>query len=708
LKQLFVTLGILAIAGGLEAAPVTYTFSGTTQNAMNINNGSNVGSVPAGTPFTGSFTYDDAQTGTQVAYHGGTHGTYSFTDMSLTVFGSTVSFGPGIIDLFFHLTLVPAVSYPTGDSFYVNFNAPSGASYPVAPGGLINGAAFNWVQLALVDNTGTAFTSAALPATLNFSSFQSQFIEFNYGTAGIALGAGNTSTIQPFSTLVNTAAVPPTITTTSLPAGTWGVPYNLAVTATAPNVDPVTLAVTGLPAGLSFNGTSIIGAPGAVGTSNVSITATDTVTKLTTSSTLPLVVHDAVMTFNPSLPNGVANAAYSASFTPATGGTGLFTYSATGLPAGLTLSGNLVSGTPAAASVSTVTLTAADTAGTTISVPVTLTISAPVPVSCSGSNAVESAYVARNPGYVVVNGGLNLLDHLWTTNLTATNTTFVGGLINWYQNGLILSWTGTVDPTGCILTQLTVAPAVTIATTSLAVGTIGVAYTAPVTVSWGVAPYSITLAGLPAGLTYSGGNISGTPGAVGTFTVTITAVDKTGASTTKALSLTVLDQTIGFAPVLPAGTVGTSYRATLSATGYGPFVFGATGLPAGLTLNGSTISGTPTAAGSSTVSLTATDAALAVATVSLTLTINPASTTPKYTIPDESQGKITAIAPDYSYLMVGRKKLIWSSTTHIQVNTNGVDLHTVTSFVKIGMVVQWKGLRNAATNTVLTSQLEIN
>jgi len=337
----------------------------------------------------------------------------------------------------------------------------------------------------------------------------------------------------------------------------------------------------------------------------------------------------APIVFSPTLANGTANAAYSSAFATASGGTGVFTYTATGLPAGLTLTGNVVSGTPLAAGVSSVTLKATDTSSKSVSATVTLTISAPV------------------------------------------------------------------------------APLM-IATTSLPGATAGVAYTAPVTVSGGVAPYTVTLSGLPKGLTYSGGNVTGTPAAVGTFSVSVTAVDATGATAAKTLSLTVLDQTIGFAPALPAGTVGTPYSATLSASGFGPFVYGATGLPAGLTLSGNTISGTPTAAGSSAVGLTATDAAKTVAAVSVTLTINASSATPSYTIEDESQGKITAIASDYSYLMVGAKKLIWSAATHIQVNTNSVDLHTVTSFVKVGMGVQWKGLRNKATDTVLTSQLEIN
>jgi len=707
LKTCFLTLLMLLGATLTQAANVTYQFTGATQNLMTVNNGTVSGSIPVGTPFSGSFTFDNAQTGTQVAYHGGTHATYTFTNMSLTMAGSTVSLGPGTIDLFYHLTLNPAVSYPYGDSFYVNFNGATFGSGGLAPSGPIGGLPFSWLGFALVDYTGTAFTSPALPANLNFSSFQSQFIEFLFQNINV----GTTSMIQNISTLANTSsAVPPTITTTALPPGVFAVPYNVAISASAPNSDPITLSVTGLPAGLTFNGTSIVGAPGAVGTSSVTITVTDSVTQLATSSTLPLVINDAAISFNPTLPNGVSSAAYSASFTPATGGTGLFTYTASGLPAGLTLTGNLVSGTPAAAGVSTVTLTAKDTAGSSISVAVTLTISAPVPVPCSGSNAVESAYVPRTPGYIVVNGGLNLLDHLWTTNLNASNTTFLGGLANWFQNGLIVSWNGTVDPTGCILTNLTVAPAVTITTSTLAGGTAGVAYTAPVAVAWGVSPYTVTVSGLPAGVTYTGGNIAGTPSVIGTFAVTVTAVDGVGATATKALTLSVLDQSISFVPALSAGTVGTAYSATLSATGFGPFKFTATGLPAGLTLAGSTISGTPTTAGASTVTLTATDAAGTVATAQATVTINaaPVSTGGNYTIEDESSGKITAIAPDLSYLMVGTKKLIWNSATHIQVNTNDADLHTVTSFVKVGMLVQWKGLRDKATNTVLTSQLEIN
>jgi hypothetical protein len=135
------------------------------------------------------------------------------------------------------------------------------------------------------------------------------------------------------------------------------------------------------------------------------------------------------------------------------------------------------------------------------------------------------------------------------------------------------------------------------------------------------------LPGGTAGLAFDGANLTGTPAAVGSFTVTVTAVDAVGASASASLALSIADQPIGFAPTLPAGRVGVPYyySATLSSTGFGPFTYSATGLPSGLALAGSTIGGTPTKAGTHTATLTATDAAHAVSTARVTMTIYPRS-----------------------------------------------------------------------------------
>lgn len=78
---------------------------------------------------------------------------------------------------------------------------------------------------------------------------------------------------------------------------------------------------------------------------------------------------------------------------------------------------------------------------------------------------------------------------------------------------------------------------------------------------------------------------------------------------------------------LPAATVGTGYNQALKATGgASPYTFTATGVPAGLTLSTvGVLSGTPTAAGSSSISVTIYDANGLTATATYTLTVNQAA-----------------------------------------------------------------------------------
>ena len=102
------------IASSIHAAPVTYQFAGTTSSAMNVNNGTSVGSIPAGTPYSGTLTFDDAQTAASTAFYGGTHSAYTYTTMSLTMVGATVTWGPGKIDVYDNVTSTGG-GYPIGD-----------------------------------------------------------------------------------------------------------------------------------------------------------------------------------------------------------------------------------------------------------------------------------------------------------------------------------------------------------------------------------------------------------------------------------------------------------------------------------------------------------------------------------------------------------------------------------------------------------------
>jgi hypothetical protein len=69
-----------------------------------------------------------------------------------------------------------------------------------------------------------------------------------------------------------------------------------------------------------------------------------------------------------------------------------------------------------------------------------------------------------------------------------------------------------------------------ILTTALPAGRVGVAYAAPVESAGGVAPVTIEITGLPAGLGFDGAHITGTPEVPGTFGLMITAADSQGDS----------------------------------------------------------------------------------------------------------------------------------------------------------------------------------
>ena len=74
---------------------------------------------------------------------------------------------------------------------------------------------------------------------------------------------------------------------------------------------------------------------------------------------------------------------------------------------------------------------------------------------------------------------------------------------------------------------------VIITTSSLPAATVGVAYSATLTATGGIPPYtwSVIAGALPTGLSLSGtGNITGTPSATGTFNFTVQAVDPDGNS----------------------------------------------------------------------------------------------------------------------------------------------------------------------------------
>jgi hypothetical protein len=190
----------------------------------------------------------------------------------------------------------------------------------------------------------------------------------------------------------------------------------------------------------------------------------------------------------------------------------------------------------------------------------------------------------------------------------------------------------------------------TITSTSLPSGTVGVAYNGSITATGGTPPYTYIAPNLPAGLTINQatGIITGTPGqaAVGTTSVSIIVSDTEPQTATATLSLTIAAAVVGpSAPSitttsLPGGTVGVAYTGSIAATGgTPPYTFSAPSLPTGLSINPSTgaITGMPAqgTAGTTSLSFTVTDSTqptAQTATASLSLTIAAATQPGKLTI----------------------------------------------------------------------------
>ena len=164
---------------------------------------------------------------------------------------------------------------------------------------------------------------------------------------------------------------------------------------------------------------------------------------------------------------------------------------------------------------------------------------------------------------------------------------------------------------------------VQITTTSLPAGTTGSAYSATLSASGGDGTNTWDVSGLPSGLSLTDDTISGTPDSAGTSTVTVSVLSGDGSSDSVDLELVVGAPVFVTTSSLDDGSTSAAYSATLAASGgTTPYTWSiVTGsLPAGLTLSGDTISGTPITAGTSTFTVEVTDSIGRTDTAELSIT----------------------------------------------------------------------------------------
>jgi len=354
--------------------------------------------------------------------------------------------------------------------------------------------------------------------------------------------------LNVYLALVITAASP-------LPEGEVGDAYPATTLAATGGKTPLSWTVTGLPAGLTCSTAGVIlGTPTAAGTFSVKATVTDSFSPPKTASKfLNLKVYPAlnITTASP-LPDGKVGQVYRGTTLAATGGKTPYTWTTTGLPAGLTCSAlGVISGTPTVGGQFSVNATVADSfsPAKTVSRILSLYVSAPLGVATASLSEgdVGAAYAVT----LMATGGKT--PYSWTaTGLPAGLTCSAGGVIsgtptasgNFSVTATVTDSSSPVNVVSKVL-SLKVYPALGITTTSpLPGGKVGDAYTVTTLVATGgKTPYTWTATGLPAGLTCStAGVISGTPvEEVGGFTVTVTVSDSLSQPSiiSKNLSITI-------------------------------------------------------------------------------------------------------------------------------------------------------------------------
>ncbi|WP_158793256.1 putative Ig domain-containing protein [Granulicella sp. L60] len=484
-------------------------------------------------------------------------------------------------------------------------------------------------------------TITGLPAGLTSSGCTISGTPTTAGTSTLTVTAtdsGNPTTTKTGSVTLTVGPAAVVLTLGTLPNATVGTLYTGTVGVTG-GTAPYTCTITGLPAGLTASGCTVSGTPTTAGTSTITVTATDSSSPAATKTgpvTLTIAPAAVVLTLG-TLPNATVGTLYTGTV-GVTGGTAPYTCMITGLPAGLTASSCTVSGTPPTAGTSTITVTATDSSSpaATKTGPVSLTIGPAAVVLTLGTlpNAtVGTLYTAT----VGVSGG--------TSPYTCTITGLPAGLT---ASGCTVSGTPTTAGTSTLTVtatdssslaatktgpvSLTIAPAAVVLTLgTLPDATVGTLYTSTIGVTGGTAPYSCSITGLPAGLTASGCTVSGTPTTAGTSTLTVTATDSSSPTATKTgpVSLTIAPAAVVLTlGTLPNATVGTLYTSTVGVSGgTAPYTCTITGAPAGLTASGCIVSGTPTVAGTSTLTVTATDSHSPAVTKTgpVVLTIAPAA-----------------------------------------------------------------------------------
>ena len=451
--------------------------------------------------------------------------------------------------------------------------------------------------------------SGAIGAGVNLSQY---FSEDADGFSLAAQGPWDIGAYKFLGTPVINSAVSGTVTVNSA--------FNYTITA---NNSPVSYGATGLPPGLTVNPVTgvISGVPTQAGTYTVLISASNAGSTGVASITI------IVLPPPPVISGGVAatgqfGAVFNYSIAGSNSPTG---YGASGLPPGLAVDpvAGVISGVPTAAGIFSVVISASNAGGTGYATLLLTVINPPPPIITSifhvtVRNGVTFSYAITAGNYPISYNAKGL--PAGASVNTATGV--ISGVVTAAGTYVVVVSASNAAGTGTMNLIMAVnPPAPVITSPPTAAATTGTAFKYAITAT--NSPASYAASGLPVGLTVNTitGAISGIPTVAGTFGFYVYATNG-GGTMSERVTLTVAQAV----PVITSlnsakGIVGSAFSYAITATN-SPTSYSASGLPVGLSVNAGTglISGIPTAAGTFTVTIKASNSG-GTGSAAITLTI---------------------------------------------------------------------------------------
>ena len=438
------------------------------------------------------------------------------------------------------------------------------------------------------------------------------------GNYSIFVGGGNNAGSDLGNYGVNLSiktVLLPVITSNLIKTGMVGEEISYTITATN---NATSYNAQSLPDGLLINTSTgvISGIPTSSGTSSINLTATND-DGATGSATLVMTISQPLPVINsPINASGAVDVFFEYQITATLAPN---SFGAVGLPAGLTVnpSSGLISGTPTQSGLFASTISASNGNGTgSRSLEITILPQAPVITSAATANgSVGSSFshqitASNNPTSYSVSGtlpgglSLNATSGLISgTPSTAGNATVTISAINSGGSGSASLFIEIAEASAPSPPEI-----ISDLTTS---GRVGSAFSYKILGSNSPTVYSLS-GNLPRGLTFNAttGRINGTPTEPGDSILTIGA-SNSGGSTTQSLAIQILPlRPIISSTATANGTVGSAFSHQITANN-NPTSYSVSGtLPAGLSLNATSglISGTPSAAGNASVTVSATNA----------------------------------------------------------------------------------------------------